>query len=256
MSDHMNRSLACVLISILFYIPVLQAADITETISSVSEILKAADQFRKPEGGARVKLEVLLFKQDALDSRKHYTVYMKPGRRSLAVFNSPGEQGQKALQLDDRFYLLLPKSRRPVRISPMQKLLGEAAIGDISTMTWSEDYSGSVIDEATMVDDTTAIRLKLAAKRAGVTYEQIELWVAKDDYRPLKANLYLKSGRIAKQVSYQASLLNGKKMITAMVMADRIQNQKRTEVHYRSIESVNVPERYFNPAYLTRNHVE
>ncbi len=252
----MYKSLTAILISVLLHAPFLHASDLSEKKHTVPTILAAADSFRKPEGSARVKLEVMLFKHDVLDSQKRYTVYMKSGRRSLALFNSPGEQGQKALQLDDRFYLLLPKSKRPVRISPMQKLLGEAAIGDISTMTWSEDYAGLVMDEAFSVNGIHTIKLKLAAKRTGVTYEQIELWVAADDFRPVQANLYLKSGRIAKQVRYQVQLLNGRKMIATMVMEDRIQKQKRTEIHYQSIESVDVPDRYFNPAYLTRNHVE
>jgi len=235
---------------------ILHAAGLSDESNSVSEILTVADGFRKPDGSSRVKLEVSLFKKGKLDRQKRYTVYMKSGRRSLALFNSPGELGQKALQLDDRFYLLLPKSRRPVRISPMQKLLGEAAIGDISTMTWSEDYSGTVLDAADIVNGIHTIKLKLAAKRSGVTYEQIELWVTPDSFRPVQANLYLKSGRIAKRVSYQAGVLNGTEMITAMVMEDRIQKQKRTEIHYQSIEAIDVPDRYFNPAYLTRNHVE
>ena len=252
----MYKSLILILFVTVLGFSMVHAADMPEQRVSASEILIAADSFRKPDSSSRVKLEVSLFKKGILDSKKSYTVYMKSGRRSLALFNSPGEQGQKALQLDDRFYLLLPKSRRPVRISPMQKLLGEAAIGDISTMTWSEDYSGMILDEVTTVHGISAIKLKLSAKRAGVTYEQIELWLARKNFRPIQANLYLKSGRIAKMVSYRSGELNGKEMITAMVMEDRIQKHKRTEIRYQSIEAIDVPDRYFNPAYLTRNHVE
>ncbi len=244
------------LMFILLHAPVIHAADNLTAKPSITEILAAADRFRQPDASSRVKLDVLFFKHDQLDSQKAYTVYLKPGRRSLALFHSPGEQGQKALQIDDRFYLLLPKSKRPVRISPMQKLLGEAAIGDISTMTWSEDYSGEMLDEMADINGTSAFKLQLKAKRDGVTYEQIELWVAQADFRPLQARLYLKSGRIAKKVSYQPGQLNGKETITVMVMEDRIQKHQRTEIRYRSIEAVDVPDRYFNPAYLTRNHVE
>ncbi len=248
----MHKTMFALLIGLFCFSPTLHA----EASLSASAVLKAADNFRKPDGSARIKLEVLLFQHGKLDSRKQYTVYMAPGRRSLALFNSPGEQGQKALQLENRFYLLLPKSRRPVRISPMQKLLGEAAIGDISTMTWSEDYHGSIVDDAAMIGDTPAIQLKLVAKQDGVTYEQVELWVSRHDFMPIQARLFLKSGRIAKEVTYQAGTRNGKTMVIAMVMKDRIQQKKRTEIHYRSIEAVDVPDRYFNPAYLSRNHVE
>jgi len=251
----MSRGVFFLLIGMLCQPAALHAAS-ADADYDAATILSLADGFRKPDGDTRVELDVLLFQNGEMESRKAYTVYMKPGRRSLALFKSPGEQGQKALQLDDRFYLLLPKSRRPVRISPMQKLLGEAAIGDISTMVWSEDYNGQVADAAAMVGDTPAIRLTLTARRAGVTYDKIELWVARHDFRPIQACLFLKSGRIAKKVVYRAGSLNGREMITAMVMDDRIRKQKRTEIRYRSIEPAAVPDRYFNPAYLARNHVD
>jgi hypothetical protein len=46
--------------------------------------------------------------------------------------------------LGDDFWLLLPGSQRPLRITPSQKLLGDASTGDIATMRWADDYSGSV----------------------------------------------------------------------------------------------------------------
>jgi len=220
------------------------------------EVLKVADGFRKPSESSRITLEVLLFKQEKLESKKSYTVYLKENHRSLALFNSPGEQGQKALQLGDRFYLLLPGSRRPVRISPMQKLLGEAAIGDISTMTWSEDYTGEVDTGSFNIDNEDAVKLILNAKREGVTYDKVDLWVTKKSLRPLQANLYLKSGRIAKKVHFKMGEINGKRMINVMIMEDQIQKKNRTEIRYQDIVAHEVPEKYFNPNYLTRNNVE
>ena len=44
---------------------------------------------------------------------------------------SPAEKGQKVLMLGDDFWLLMPDSQRPLRITPMQKLLGDASTGDI-----------------------------------------------------------------------------------------------------------------------------
>jgi hypothetical protein len=56
---------------------------------------------------------------------------------------APAERGQKLLMQGDDFWLMMPASQRPLRITPMQKLLGEASTGDIATMTWGEDYDGA-----------------------------------------------------------------------------------------------------------------
>jgi len=231
-------------------------AQAANELPTVTDILSIADGFRQPSSSSRIKLDVSLFKGDQLNKQKSYTVYLKSGRRSLALFKSAGEQGQKALQLKDRFYLLLPRSKRPVRISPMQKLLGEASIGDISTMTWSDDYDAEMADDNTNIDGVAALKLKLKANHKGVTYDQIELWLTRNEFVPLQANLYLKSGRIAKKINYKAGQMDGQKIITDMIIFDYIQMNQRTVVHYHRIEAFDVPDRYFNPAYLSRNDVE
>ncbi len=77
---------------------------------------------------------------EQLDKTRGYNVYTRPNRESVVVFKSAVEAGQKMLMIEDNYWLLMPKkSRRPIRITPMQKLLGEASVGDISTLTWSED---------------------------------------------------------------------------------------------------------------------
>ena len=68
-------------------------------------------------------------------------------RQSLVLMQSPAEKGQKVLMLGDDFWLLMPESQRPLRITPMQKLLGAASTGDIASMSWADDYSGQLIGE-------------------------------------------------------------------------------------------------------------
>jgi len=56
-------------------------------------------------------------------------------KETSVIFKSAVEAGQKMLMLQDNYWLQMPKSRRPIRITPMQKLLGEASVGDISTLS-------------------------------------------------------------------------------------------------------------------------
>ncbi|MBU1237573.1 MAG: outer membrane lipoprotein-sorting protein [Gammaproteobacteria bacterium] len=247
-------------------LPLLLLVAPVHAAESVAALLKAADAFRLPAESVRVETHVELYKNDALDKERLYTVYVKPGRRSLVLMKSPSEAGQKVLMLADQFWLLMPQSQRPIRITASQKLLGEASTGDIATMTWSDDYNGVVKDEvdcpsppADLADVPTpatthrCLHLDLAQARNGVTYARVELYLDAASKAPIKADLYVGSGKRAKEAWYVARPVNGQPRIMTMVLLDDIRPNRRTVIHYRSIVAKVAPDEFFNPAALVRN---
>lgn len=104
----------------------------------VAQLIEKADSYRLQDDSSKVVSLVRLYQDQVLDKTRLYHVYTRPNRESLVVFKSAVEAGQKMLMMGDNYWLQMPKSRRPIRITPMQKLLGEASIGDISTLTWSK----------------------------------------------------------------------------------------------------------------------
>ncbi|PMK03487.1 outer membrane lipoprotein-sorting protein [Vibrio sp. 10N.261.55.A7] len=247
-----RRSGALQLMVLLMFLAAPVFAD-----QSVEEMIKDADQYRMEQDSAKVVSLVSLFKHDELDKTREYHVYTRPNRESLVVFKSPVEAGQKMLMLGDNYWLLMPKSRRPIRITPMQKLLGEASVGDISTLTWSEDYKGELIaTESVTLDSEQAMetnRLELTAITSGASYQQIDLWLDKSNNFPIKADLYLQSGKLAKQAWFEAGTRDGQLRVVAMTLLDQIQPAKKTVIEYQAIEAIELEEKYYNPAYLTRN---
>ena len=224
---------------------------------SVSDQLKHADSYRLAEAESKVELEVKLYRDNQLDRSKAYTVYMKPQRRSLVLFRAAGENGQKVLMVDQDFWILMPGTRRPLRISPMQKLLGDASTGDVATLTWSEDYKGRLVnaDYAGEYCAQQCSQLELTSTRKGTTYQRIELWLDAQDV-PVYARLYLLSGRLAKEARYQLGELNGRATITRMTLFDSINTNRRTEIEYRSIQPVEIPDKFYNPVFLLRENLE
>ncbi|HTY98367.1 MAG TPA: outer membrane lipoprotein-sorting protein [Rhodocyclaceae bacterium] len=233
---------------------------------NVAAMLKEADAYRLPAAAVRVETDVELYRNDALDKERSYTVYIKPGRRSLVIMKSPAEIGQKVLMLADQFWLLMPDSQRPLRITASQKLLGEASTGDIANMTWSEDYDGSIKGEvdcpappaglaepAPPAKARRCLHLDLAAARAGVTYSRIDLILEKANRLPVKADLFVGSGKRAKEAWYLPKTFDGRQRIMAMWLLDDIQVNRRTLVKYRSIAAKEAPDEFFNPAALVRN---
>jgi hypothetical protein len=116
--------------------------------ADVAALLKAADRWRTGAADLQVETQVNTFNADGTpDKERRYTVFVQDQHRSLVLMRSPAEQGQKVLMLGDDFWLLMPGSQRAMRITPMQKLLGDASTGDIATMNWADDYGGSVVGE-------------------------------------------------------------------------------------------------------------
>jgi hypothetical protein len=223
--------------------------------ADVKALLKEADAFRLTAESMRVDTEVRTFKGGQPDKTRLYHVYVKPGRRALVVFRSPAERGQKMLMLGDDFWLVLPASQRPLRITPMQKLLGDASTGDIASLTWAEDYDGQVTGE-TLIEGVPCLKLDITGQRKGVSYPRIVLYLAKGDRRPVQAELYVASDKLAKEAAFRISESGGRKVVTSMTLTDRIQRERRTEVHYLARTPKTLGDEFYNPAFLVRADIE
>ncbi|MFA0309851.1 outer membrane lipoprotein-sorting protein [Vibrio splendidus] len=226
----------------------------------VTEMIAKADSYRLDNDKAsKVVSLVTLYQNDQLDKTREYNVYTRPNRESLVVFKSAVEAGQKMLMIEDNYWLLMPKSRRPIRITPMQKLLGEASVGDISTLTWSEDYQGEWVTQQDIEipsgEQQSSHHLKLTAKTKGASYQSIDLWLTSDRAFPIKADLYLRSGKLAKQAWFTEGVRDGLPTVVSMTLLDKIQPSKKTVIEYSEISEQTLADKYYNPAYLSRNSV-
>jgi len=245
-------------ISTLATIGLLSLLSATAQAQDVGTLLKDADRFRMGADHLQVDTQVELFNADGTpDKERRYTVFAQAGRQSLVLMQSPAEKGQKVLMLGDDFWLLMPGSQRPMRITPMQKLLGDASTGDIATMSWAGDYTGTLAGEEPCHPEATAqkvcYRLNLVASRKGVTYQRIELWVGKQRHEPVRANLYVQSDKLAKQARFVMDHPSAPTTVNAMVLVDQLSNKKETRVTYLSRKEKTVPAEWLNPMFLARN---
>ncbi|WP_342118075.1 outer membrane lipoprotein-sorting protein [Pseudoduganella sp. OTU4001] len=221
----------------------LMAACSTAAAQDVETILRKADSHRLREGSSQLETQVQTYKDGKLDKEKRYQVLVRPGGKSLVLFRSPGESGQKILMSGDDFWMLLPGSARPIRITPLQKLLGDASTGDIANMTWSGDYKGSITREVE-IDGVPCLELDLAATRKTLSYQRLVLHVAKADYRPVHADLYASSSKRLKQARFSQG---------RMVLVDEIQTGRETVITTLSSKPRQFGDELFNPMFLSRS---
>ncbi|MCO7224335.1 outer membrane lipoprotein-sorting protein [Pleionea sp. CnH1-48] len=225
---------------------------------SVEERLKRADSYRFSLSPTKTVTYVHEYEQEKLEKTQVYEVFTKPGKGSLAVFKSASQAGQKVLMQDEKFWVFMPRTRRPIRISPMQKLLGDAAVGDLTTLSWSESYNATLAmpSNEEMLNKSDEISMLLEAKVKGVSYQKIELVVDASTSFPLRAKFYLKSGKLAKVAQFVRGELNEQAWVTEMVLENSVVASKKTIMQTVSAEVVDIPDKLFNPSFLIRNNLK
>ena len=221
----------------------------------VTALLKAADKYRMSGDNMQVDTLISVFNNDGSpDKERRYLVFAQVKHQSLVLMQSPAEKGQKVLMLGDDYWLLMPGSQRPLRITPMQKLLGDASTGDIATLSWADDYGGSVAGEEPCGEPAQpCLHLALQANRKGVTYQRIELWIGKARHEPVRADLYVQSDKLAKRARFVMDKPAAPTTVTEMLLSDQLTNKKETKVRYLGRKDHTVPEAWLNPMFLARN---
>ena len=230
----------------------------------VTALLVAADRYRTGSDNLQVDTLVTTLGADgAAEKERRYTVFAQAQHRSLVLMKSPAEAGQKVLMLGDDFWLLMPGSQRPLRITPSQKLLGDAATGDIATLSWAQDYRGELKGEeacdappdgAPMAapPSRTCLHLSLQAQRKGVSYQRIELWLGTRHHEPVRADLYVQSDKLAKQARFVVDRPAAPTQVTEMWLQDRLSHQRQTRVQYLGRQPRQIPPEWLNPMFLAR----
>lgn len=230
------------------------AADDAAT-PDASALLQQAEQYRGLSENFVLNGRIETLRDGISEKMQPYQLLAGSDRKSLVIFTDGINKGQKVLLQDQQFWLQIPGSRRPLRITALQKLMGEASSGDVASLSWQQDYQISGIQPATAATQA-AWQLELTAAREGLSYARILLVVAANDAFPLSAEFYLASGKLAKQASFVRGkrVLNQKRTtdgVIAMQLSDKLQSKAVTVLHYDSLTEQQLPARLFNPQALT-----
>lgn len=234
-------------------------ASAQKNMTSVEQRLQQADTYRFSGSATKTVTHVHEYKKGLLQKTQVYEVFTKPGKGSLAVFKSAAEAGQKVLMQEEKFWIFMPKTRQPLRISPMQKLLGDASVGDLATLSWSQNYQASLVDEKTKSENGVSVgevAMDLHAATKGVSYDRIFLVVDSTDNFPLRAKFYMKSGKLAKVAVFTRGELNNQPWVTEMAFENSVVDNEKTVMQVVSSDYMDIADKIFNPSFLVRNNLE
>ena len=167
-----------------------------QTQISPKEMLQKADEARGNAEGIQWEISI-----DSIEGgrEQHRTLRVNArGYNSLADTLAPANvKGQKLLMQDRNMWFAKPGLSKAVPISPRQKLMGNAANGDIASTNYAGDYKITHTSEDE-VNGEPCLLLDLQAVDNRATYDRIKYWVSKERVVGLKAEFYTVSGKMFK----------------------------------------------------------
>jgi len=167
-------------------------------IALATEILARVDAARNTMNSFAVDVDLVATTNGKTETAK-YRVYGKGSDRSVVEFVAPAtEKGKYLLMLRDAMWIYMPTASRPIRISPLQRLMGQASNGDVARTNFAVDYNATNVET-----DGDAWVLDLTAKDPAIAYARIRLWVDKSTSEPTRADFYVVSGKLIKRATYR-----------------------------------------------------
>lgn len=244
----------------------LAAALVSPCVSSASDaqaLLMASDVVRNPGQPFRVNVMLSEFEKGKLVDTSTLVSFartLENGGQFASVlrFVQPiRDAGKVMLKNGSDLWFYDPGTKASVRISPQQRLLGQASNGDVVTVNFARDYQASIGAEETIQDgerkSRKSIRLQLLALNADAAYGSIELWIDAATSAPIKARFFAESSRLLKTAyyrRYQSQL--GLERPTETVIIDGLDPQSVTIVRFSDYSFKSFPTSWFQRDFLPR----
>ena len=229
---------------------------------SAQEIVAAADKVRNAEQSSRSTLVLTEYVSGQERSHSTFVLFSKEDSagnfRNLLQYVEPPRDAGKRVLLDGRSYWFFdPASQSSVRISAQQRLVGQAAIGDVLTVNLAVDYSATLLGTESIDDAArqkrTCWHLELKAATETAVYNRVEYWVEQGTFRPVKGKFYSDSGRLLKIIYYRNYVERlGAVRPAESVIIDAVDSALATIAVFNESRFQDVPDAWFQRDYLPR----
>jgi len=214
-------------------------------------IVRKTDEIRNPAPSYTVDVEIVAEQPGEAPTIGRYVVSMKDRVKSLIKFTDPPtEKGKLLLMVRQDMWYWAPTINRPIRISPLQRLLGQVSNTDIARANYSEDYEARLIGSE-WVENRDCHVLDLRAKDEEISYHRIRYWVEKETFQPVKADYFALSDRLLKTAVFGAPRVSvGRLRPAELVIRDATRRDWVSTVRYSNTRVVTLSDSLFRQESL------
>ena len=231
-----------------------------EIVAKVDEGRNPGQAFRVADtlteyinGQAHNSMQVVVFAVQNRSTRQYNNLvrYVLPVR----------DAGKMVLMNGSNMWFYDPSSKASVRISPQQRLLGQASNGDVATVNFAKDYNSKLLGEEKLLDadkqprDCWHLELKAASEEA--VYSRVEFWVEKGTFHQIKGKFYSDSGRLLKIAYYHKfTTMLGRQVPAETIVIDSVNTNLVTTMAISDMRTQEVPDSWFQRDFLPRLKID
>ena len=214
-------------------------------------LLQQVDAVRAPDSAFTFRVAVTTPDGDALK----LSVRVSGQVNSLVRYlEPPRSAGRSLLFVERNMWVYVPGTRRVLRISPQQRILGGVASADVARVVYSLDYALDSVEELPEEGGERRRRLVLSGRSRGAAYGRIDLVAAGEEVRPLRASFFAASGRRHLKTAYFEGYREvlGRSRPTVLRVIDHLNADEETLIEYSDFALEDTPAAWFQPTYLKR----
>jgi outer membrane lipoprotein-sorting protein len=252
-----------VIVRIVLIAALVSCCAVAARAQSPHDIIAAADRVRNPADPFRVAVTLTEYVSGQPKDQTVLMVYSKEDKTSgqfrnlVRYLEPPRDAGKMALLDGQNLWFYDPAAKSSVRISTQQRLVGQASIGDVLTVNFAVDYTGSLLGSETIADADKQQRdcwhLDLRAATPTAVYSRAEYWVEKGSFRPIRTRFYSDSGRVLKVLYYRdfTQRLGATRPAGAAII-DAVDSTLVTTVRFANSAFQQIPDFWYQRDYLPR----
>ena len=215
----------------------------------------------KVDQNMTAKSQIITAKMEISSARATRTMEMKSwtvgDKKSFTEYLAPArEKGTKMLKMNNQLWIYSPSTDRTIQISG--HMLRQSVMGSdlsyedmMSDKKMTEQYKAEVTGEEIM-DGRKCWILTLKAIVPEVNYYSQKVWVDQERNVLLQAQLFAKSGKLLKQISFSnIEKVQNRWYPKVFVYKDMLKDGKGTRMTITSVQlDANIPESVFNKGNL------
>ncbi|WP_194760440.1 outer membrane lipoprotein-sorting protein [Aeromonas hydrophila] len=153
-------------------------------------------------GAFSFKLDVTSYRNGLVDGENSLEVMFQSHKQVLVLFHQPQSAAGRRILVDgENMWLTLPSSRRILRISPSQRLLGEASNGDVININFA-DYTLQQQREF-IENNERLIELTLVARNSNQSYQRVVYLIDPVNSLPRVSFHYTAADKLIKEIHYE-----------------------------------------------------
>lgn len=140
--------------------------------------------------------------EESIEKRENSLHVSVLGEESLVKFLTPArDKGRLILKSGRNMWLYIPGTSKTLRITPAQRLIGEASNGDVTGTNFGAEYTPT-LSNVSLDNDKPTVEVTLTANSRSVTYSKIVFTLSLDELLPIRSDYFSISGKKVKRAEY------------------------------------------------------